>query len=181
MEFRSADPDESDVLGRMTLAGVRHWGHDENFPEAVEGLRQNGLPTPDFVTANLVEVLVDQDERVGFYSLATHDDHVELVHMFVDVDRIGSGVGRRLWHRAVSRASSLADRMLIMSDPSAKEFYSAMGARLERDVEVSPGFFLGQMWYDLSGDAGREIDERTTTATQVTRRTDGSSQSQRVR
>jgi len=37
----------------------------------------------------------------------------------------------------------------------AKDFCAAMGARLERDVEVSPGFSLGLMWFELGGATDR--------------------------
>ena len=130
------------------LAGVAHWGHDVNFPDAVAGLLANGLPDPDFITTNVVEVLLDGTEVAGFYSLAASGDHIELVHMFVAVDRIGTGCGRRLWERAVVQARATGQRMLIMADPAAKAFYAAMGATLERDVEVSRGFALGRMWYE---------------------------------
>lgn len=152
MEFRAARSDESELLSEIVLAGVAHWGHDVNFPEAVAGLRESGLPDDDFIEANMVEVLVDRDEIAGFFSLAVADDHVELVHMFMPVERIGTGCGRRLWDRAVTQAQGLAPRLMIMADPAAKGFYAAMGAELERDIEMAPGFELGQMWYDLDQD-----------------------------
>ena len=155
MEFRVASADESELLCQMVLDGVAHWGHDVNFPDAVAGLRASGMPDRDFISANLVEVLVDGTRVAGFYSLTPSGDDVELVHMFVASDRIGTGCGRRLWERAVARAASAAPRMMIMADPQAKTFYTAMGARLERDVEVSPGFSLGLMWYELGGATDR--------------------------
>lgn len=151
MEFRDAAPHESDVLGQLVLDGVSYWGHDVNFPDAVAGLRANGLPTSDFIAANVVEVLIDGSKVVGFYSLAPNGEDIELVHMFLQADRIGTGCGRRLWERALTRARTSSGRMLIMADPEAKAFYTAMGATLERDVEASPGFALGRMWYDLDG------------------------------
>lgn len=149
MEFRDARTADSAQLGKMVLAGVAHWGHDVNFPDAVAGLRANGLPSAEFIDANVVEALVEGEDLVGFYSLVPTGDDVELVHMFVATDRIGTGCGRRLWDRAVTRAHGMGRRMLVMSDPAAKDFYAAMGARLETDVEVSPGFALGRMWFDL--------------------------------
>lgn len=40
--------------------------------------------------------------------------------------------------------------MLIMSDPDARGFYEAMGAALDAEVEVSPGFVLGKYWFELN-------------------------------
>lgn len=151
MGFRPASPDESAFLGSLVLDGIRHWGHDVNFPEAFAGLQAHGLPTSEFIEEQTVEVLDDANGAVGFYSLADRGDGVvELVHMFASVERIGTGCGRRLWERSLDRARGMGDRILIMSDPAAKGFYAAMGATLECDVEVAPRFSLGRMWFELA-------------------------------
>jgi hypothetical protein len=148
MRFRQARAEEADLLGEMTLAGVRHWGHHENFPDAYAGLATS-LPGPEDIAAHPTFVLEDDDGVAGFYSLRDRGDFVDLVQMFVQVDRIGHSLGRALWEHSVSEASGIAPRMRIMSDPESIGFYEAMGAALERRVEVSPGFFLGLMWYEL--------------------------------
>lgn len=152
--FRRARPDEAGLLGEMTIRGVSHWGHDANFPEAVEELRTHGLPTPEYIERCPVFVLEEDGDVAGFYGLEPHDRHVELVYMFLVPDRIGSGYGRRLWEHAVARAAPLGERMLILSDPESTGFYAAMGATLEGEREVSPGFRLGVFWFDLAP-AGR--------------------------
>lgn len=147
--FRPAHPEEADALGEMVIAGVRHWGHHLGFPEAVEGLRQHGLPTADYVASAPVHVLEDEAGTIGFYGLAVEDDFVDLRYMFLQPDRIGQGYGRRLWEHAVAEGARHGSRMRIRSDPRAVDFYRAMGAEYERDVEVSPGFRLGVFWYQL--------------------------------
>ncbi|WP_353814736.1 GNAT family N-acetyltransferase [Agromyces sp. SYSU T00266] len=149
MDFRAARPHEADELGRLVLGGVAHWGHDVNFPDAVASLKEHDMPTAAFIEANTVEALVDDGRVVGFYSLVDEPEFVDLVHMFLAVDRIGTGDGRRLFERATSVAHGRADRMRILSDPAATGFYSAMGANLEREIEDAPGFMLGLMWFDL--------------------------------
>lgn len=151
MEFRPARSDEAELLGEMTLAGVRHWGHDVNFPEAYAGLAAN-LPDADHIEQNPTFVLEDDGEVIGFYSLVPAEEHIELLQMFLAVERIGEGLGRRLWHHAVDQAARLGDRLLIKSDPEAAGFYRAMGAELERTLEVAPGFELSIFWYGLSPD-----------------------------
>jgi GNAT superfamily N-acetyltransferase len=151
--FRAATVEDVSLLRGLVLDGVRHWGHDVNFPAAFAGLEAEGLPTAEFIGEHVVEVLVDRGEPTGFYSLVDRGEGiVELEHMFVLVDRIGSGVGRRLWQRAVGRARESGRRLLIMSDPEAVGFYASMGAVLECRVEPSPGFELGKMWFDLPAD-----------------------------
>ena len=148
--FRRARADERETLDEMTLAGIRHWGHDQNHPEAYQGLLGH-VESEDGPEVHPVFVLEEDDEVVAFYELRDRDDHVELVRMFMRPDLIGGGYGRTLWTHAVEQAASMSDRMLIMSDPGALGFYEAMGARFERHVEVAPGFLLGVYWYNLRG------------------------------
>ncbi len=147
--FRRARADERELLDSMTLEGVRHWGHHETAPEAyadlVESLARE--PGPE---NNPVFVLEENGGVIGFYELRDRGDHIELLRMFLRPDFIGRGYGRRLWDEAVATAGESSDRMLIMSDPAACGFYEAMGATLEKMIDVAPGFALGKYWFDLS-------------------------------
>jgi GNAT superfamily N-acetyltransferase len=148
--FRRARPDEAELLGEMTIQGVSYWGHDANFPDAVEALRKTGLPTSDYIEHSPVFVLEEDGNVTGFYGLKQHEDHVELVYMFLVPSRIGVGYGRILWKHAIAQAALLGDKMLILSDPESNGFYAAMGASLQGERETAPGFRLGVFWFDLS-------------------------------
>ena len=147
--FRRGQAEDRDVLDEMTLAGVRYWGHDVHHPEAYQGLVES-LTSQDGPEAHTVFLLKDEAEVVAFYELQDRDGYVELVRMFMRPDLIGHGFGKKLWNHAVDRAAGNHDRMLILSDPSAIGFYTAMGATLERRQEVAPGFELGVFWYNLA-------------------------------
>ncbi|MDJ0954992.1 MAG: GNAT family N-acetyltransferase [Acidimicrobiia bacterium] len=147
--FRRARADERDTLNEMTLAGLRYWGHDQNHPEAYEGLAAI-LSSADGPESHPVFVLEESSKMIGFYELRDRGDHVELLRMFLQPDLIGLGYGRTLWTHAVQEAAAMSGRMLIMADPGAEGFYRAMGARLERYQEATPGFVLGVYWYDLT-------------------------------
>lgn len=146
--FRRARADERDLLDEMTLAGVRYWGHDENHPEAYAGLAAllEKEPGPE---NHPVYVLEEDGEVAGFFELRDRGDHVELLRMFLRPELIGKGYGRRLWEEATAVAAESHERMLIMSDPKATSFYEAMGAILEEEHTVAPGFTLGKYWYEL--------------------------------
>lgn len=146
--FRRATADDRDLLDEMTLAGIRHWGHHETHPEAYAGLAGH-VAAADGPEKHPVFVLENDTEVVAFYELRDQGDHVELLRMFIRSDLIGHGYGRKLWNDAIDQAAHMHDRMLIMSDPGAIGFYSAMGATLERSQEVAPDFSLGVFWYDL--------------------------------
>ena len=149
--FRRADPAEAERLGEIVIAGVSYWGHDANYPAAVESLRAEGLPTPDYVARSPVFVLEDGDGLIGFYGLGVEPDHVELIYLFLDTDRIGEGNGRRLWDHALIEAARHGHRLLIKSDPMAVGFYEAMGATRGAELEISPGFRLTVLTLDLGG------------------------------
>jgi GNAT superfamily N-acetyltransferase len=151
MEFRRARADERDLLNEMTLAGIRHWGHHESHPEAYAGLVAS-VEAEDSPDNFPVFVLEDDNEVAGFYELRDRGEHVELLRMFLQVDLIGKGFGRMLWDHAVNEAAETHDRMLIMSDPEAVGFYTAMGADLEKRQEVAPGVSIGVYWYELHKD-----------------------------
>jgi len=146
--FRRAQAEERELFDEMTLAGIRHWGHDRDHPQAYQGLVES-LSADDGPERHPVFVLEEDGEAVAFYELRDRDDHVELLRMFMRWDLIGRGYGRTLWNHAVQEASRTHDRMLIMSDPRATGFYEAMGAPLERRHEIAPGLSLGVHWYDL--------------------------------
>ncbi len=91
----------------------------------------------------------DDEGIAGFVDVRDRGDHVELVRMFLRTGLIGRGHGRALWEGAVAAASTIGDRMLIVSDPAATGFYEAMGATADRTVEPVPGFELTVFWHDL--------------------------------
>lgn len=146
--FRRARADERELLDEMTLAGIRHWGHHQNHPDAYAGLVAR-LESESGPEDHPVYVLEEEGEVAGFFELRDRDDHIELLRMFLRPELIGQGYGRRLWDEAITVAAESHDWMLIMSDPGSTGFYEAMGARLEQEVAVAPGFSLGRYWFDL--------------------------------
>ena len=147
--FRPAIKSDVAMLDDLTLEGLRHWGYAETFPALLDQLA-NELPEGDEIERSPVFILEEGDSVVGFYGLRDRGDHAELLRMFLRVDHIDRGYGRRLWNHAIVEAAAIGDRMLIMSDPKAIGFYQAMGATLERLKEVAPDFSLGVLWYDLT-------------------------------
>jgi len=53
----------------------------------------------------------------------------EAVHLFVEPDCVGQGIGRALWQHALAIAAGLGHRTLtVVADPNAAGFYRRMGA-----------------------------------------------------
>ena len=147
MRMRDADPGQADSLTELLVRSLGHWGHPDNFPDLVQQVATEDRVTPEYIEHNVVRVLVDDGTTVGFYGLEHHDEYDELKYMFLEPGYIGSGNGRALWDDVIARVEP-SRRLRIVSDPMAKDFYAAMGARLERDIEVAPGFVLGLMWFE---------------------------------
>ena len=66
---------------------------------------------------------------LGFSGFTDGDDGLLLDRMFIDIDRIGRGLGRVLWQYAVQTARDRgASEFVIGADPNAASFYESMGA-----------------------------------------------------
>lgn len=147
--FRRARAEDREILDEMTLEGVRHWGHHEHHPQAYAGLAA-AVDAETGPEHHPVFILEEDGDLVGFFELRDRGEHIELLRMFLRTELIGHGFGLVLWDEAVSVAAASHDRMLILSDPGALGFYEAMGATLEAEVEVAPGFSIGSCWFDLT-------------------------------
>jgi ribosomal protein S18 acetylase RimI-like enzyme len=80
----------------------------------------------------------------GFYSIDGQPPHGELGNLWVIPERIGTGLGRRLWDHAVATASAAGHQSLrVEADPHAVGFYRAMGA--EQVGEVPSGSVPGRV------------------------------------
>jgi N-acetylglutamate synthase-like GNAT family acetyltransferase len=150
--FRAAKVEEIELLSELALRAKQFWGYDDNFielcrPALTVSIEQ--LQTETFI------VLQKQDQIMGFYSLHVPNETAELTNLFVDLNAIGSGNGKRLWQHAVETARSLgATKILIKSDPNAIGFYQAMGAEQigEAPSEAKPGRMLPLLRFNLLPD-----------------------------
>lgn len=84
MVWRRATAEDKETLDALTLAGLRHWGHDRHHPAAYEGLVSQ-LEFEDSPELHPVWVREDAEGIAGFYELRDRADHVELLRMFNDL------------------------------------------------------------------------------------------------
>ncbi|MGA9770689.1 MAG: GNAT family N-acetyltransferase [Blastocatellia bacterium] len=125
--IQRATPDQHKRLTQITHAAKKHWGYPERWME----IWKDALTiTPEFINDNEVYAAEVESELAGFYGLIQMEGKVQLEHMWVDPEYIGSGIGKRLFDHAIKTAASLgAASMEIESDPNAEGFYKRMGAR----------------------------------------------------
>src|SRR5262245_49858559 len=132
IEVRPARPDEAAELSALALRSKMHWGYPDEW---VELYRPDLSLTPDEIAAGRV-LAADVDGRLaGFATVEGDPPEGEIAHLWVDPPAIGTGVGRRLFARALDTARAAGLRSLVIhSDPHAEGFYLAMGAVRIGDV-----------------------------------------------
>jgi len=112
-----------------------------------EGDRATLLANPDVL--ELSEVAIEEgrtrvatvDGRiVGFVSIVTSDDVVEIDDLFVEPDWMRKGVGNQLVLDVVEMAGRTGARRLeVTANPHALAFYAYAGFVFDRDVETRFG------------------------------------------
>jgi GNAT superfamily N-acetyltransferase len=139
MEILRAGPEDAEALSEIAFAAKRYWGYPEHW---MERWRADLTVSPGFVRDNETYMAVVGDTPAGFYALVGRGRTLELEHLWVSPDRIGSGVGRALFEHAMRRASELgASTVEIEADPNAEGFYRRMGA-----------WTLGERVYEMDGE-----------------------------
>jgi len=126
-EIRRATPGDADDLSRIAFAAKCYWGYPERW---IEQWQEALTVTPEFIRRNEVYAAHYEGRPVAFYAIVGRDREVELEHLWVSPEYIGTGVGRALFDHAMQRAASLGAEVLsIEADPNAEGFYQRMGAR----------------------------------------------------
>jgi GNAT superfamily N-acetyltransferase len=156
--IRRALPGDARRLGDLAFRSKAHWGYSAAFMDAC---RDELAVSSDLVSDDRVYVLETDGVSAGFYSLEDRaDGDVELGHLFVDPDFMGTGVGAQLVDHACGKAVELGfSRLIIQGDPNAAGFYLRCGAvRIgERESASIPGRMLPLFEIRLEG-FGRRND-----------------------
>ena len=138
--FRAARGHEADLLSEVALRSKGYWGYDQEFLDAC---RTELTFHPEDVVTRRIVVAHSSSGIVGFYSIDGQPPSGELGNLWIIPERIGTGLGRRLWHHAVASATEAGyTSLLIEADPNAVGFYEAMGA--DRIGEVPSGSVPGR-------------------------------------
>jgi len=137
--IRPAREGEIDALTALCRQSKQHWGYDEAFMSQAEA---SLAIVPARVAEGLVIVAEAAGRPVGVAGInpfsageiandpLLRKGDVDLSHLFIAPAAIGRGIGRDLFAAAVRRARQIVGRRLvILSDPNARAFYEAMGAR----------------------------------------------------
>jgi predicted N-acetyltransferase YhbS len=129
--IRLARIDEAPGLSELCVRSKASWGYDEAFMALARVVLQ---VNPEQIAAGDVWVATGADGEVaGMVALGPGErpDTLDLDKLFVEPQRIRSGVGSALVAHAIDEARRRgAKRLTILSDPYAAGFYERNGARL---------------------------------------------------
>jgi GNAT superfamily N-acetyltransferase len=127
IQLRDALLTELSSVSELCLRSKAVWGYDDAFMAACRG---ELTLHPDELRTTHLQVAERDAIVIGLVQLKVIDANADLMKLFVEPARLGSGVGRRLFEWATARARDLgAVRMMIAADPGAAPFYERMGAR----------------------------------------------------
>jgi ribosomal protein S18 acetylase RimI-like enzyme len=132
--IRRATTDDVATLTHIAHEAKRYWGYPEHW---IKHWQDELTISSDFVNANDVYLLANDDEVCGFYALVVRNDKAELEHLWVAPQHIGTGVGKELFLHAMRRAGARdVSEVQISSDPNAEGFYQKMGAHRIGEVRA---------------------------------------------
>ena len=144
MSLRDARPEESPDISALALRSKGYWPYSDEFLEAC---REELTYPPQKIARSEYLFTVAEDSNGPAGMLVVHLESAEQVGLdalFVEPDRIGQGVGKALWERAIEQARAHgAQHIEIHADPYAEPFYAAMGA--VRVGEVASGSVSGRV------------------------------------
>lgn len=143
---------ERSALDALILRSKAHWGYDA----AMMAIMARWLAIDaGAIAQDRVRAARCGTALAGVVQIGPLDGQAcELDALFIDPAFIGTGVGRLLYDWALDTArAGGALTMTILSDPFARGFYEAMGARFIADVpsRAVPGRTLPRLVHDLDG------------------------------
>ena len=161
LKFETPNAADCCALSQLVFSSKASHGYDSEFMEAC---REELIVTPLTLQngPSCLAWLKDREKPQGFTQIAQNKDgDCELEALFVAPDHQGHGLGQQLFSWATGQARTLgyAD-LLINSDPGAKRFYLAAGARLIGTAASGSiaGRFLPQLSYALNN-IGPDINQ----------------------
>lgn len=138
--IRKMTPDDLEAVTLLGLRSKASWGYRPS--EMAVFSEELTLGIEDWERWSDALVAISEGQVSGYATLTVGEDAaLELEHLFVDPDRFGQGIGRRLLEAALGSARERGfSEVRILSDPNACGFYLRFGAVLVREIDSSvPG------------------------------------------
>ncbi len=104
----------------------------------------------EFIINNPTYIMEEDGEIIGFYGILIEESQRSLEYFFIEPKFIGKGYGKLLWQHVLKSCDSLnIKEFIIVTSPQAQDFYTKLGAKLQREVEslVAKGRKIPQLIY----------------------------------
>ena len=144
---------DAHTLTKIAYAAKQYWG----YPQSWMKLWQEDLTvTPQYVEENPVYCAEIDNRIVGFVGLEINQREAEIHHLWVLPEHMGLGIGRLLVDSALRHCEmNGVERLRVVSDPNAIEFYRKLGAVHQGQVESNPApRKLPVLQFDINQNAG---------------------------
>jgi N-acetylglutamate synthase-like GNAT family acetyltransferase len=136
LTIRLARPEEREELEelqrRASLALDEYREQLTAEPDAIQ------LPIEQIERGEVIVAELD-GRLAGFAAMLVDEDVAELDGLFVEPDLWRRGIGAALIDIAVHQARRLGLAMMVIANPSAREFYEKCGFRVEGEAETRFG------------------------------------------
>lgn len=136
LTIRMARPEEraelEDLQRRASLALGEYNEQLESEPDAIQ------LPLEQIQRGEVIVAELD-DRLAGFAAVLIDDDVAELDGLFVEPQLWRRGIGAALIEVAVHEARRQGLAMIVIANPSAREFYEKCGFAVEGEAETRFG------------------------------------------
>ena len=134
MEIQPATKGMEPILTELAHKSKSYWGYGSRLMELWS---EQLTIKPDYLEENIVDVVYEGNQAIGFYSI--NRGSCELEDFWVDPKNIGSGIGELMFLEVMKKMrENNIQQLIIISDPHASGFYEKMGAVNIGEVESVP-------------------------------------------
>ncbi len=143
--LRPAKMSDCDPLSHLSYRSKASNGYNACFMQAC---RDELMVTAETIADGELRIADTDGKPVGFFDIRLESGSLEVYALYVDPDLKRSGMGRKLWAAIEERAVAMAAKAIELdADPSAVEFYKAMGCVVtgESPSGSIPGRMLPRM------------------------------------
>lgn len=148
--LRPPEKSELAYLSDLCLRSKAHWDYSEDF---IEACRDELTICPSELDTDQFVVAVERFQTLGVAQIHV-DENAQcfLDKLYVDPKNFGRGAGKMLLTWAIGTARLLGkDRMFVVADPNAVEFYTRFGAKPAGQTPSGsiPGRMLPRLAFDI--------------------------------
>lgn len=141
--IRQAYTSDIPRLNQISLASKKHWGYPEEYFSV---WKKELTLTEDYLRNNTIYVYAEEKSILGYYSLVVLETEFHhkgevlepglwLDHMFVTPEKIGKGIGTRLFNHCIGLMKENGwNTLKVLSDPHAEGFYRKQGCRYKKEI-----------------------------------------------